>query len=115
MKKITLLLLLITSFTFAQTNFIPGTITKQDGTVLNGFINYQDWKIIPEEIEFKVGQTIQMFAPNEIKAFEVKNDKFISRDVTLDVTEQKLQRLTKRHDPAFEDKRIFLNVLELRF
>lgn len=113
MKKITLLFLLLTSMAFAQTNFISGTITKQDGTVLNGLINYQDWKIIPDEIEFKVGERIEKLTSNDITAFEVENDKFISRDVTLDVTEQNLQRLTKRHEPKFEDKRVFLNVLEL--
>ncbi|WP_034059948.1 porin family protein [Lacinutrix jangbogonensis] len=113
MKKITLLLLLFTAVAFSQENFIPGTVTSMDGSIKTGMINYQDWKIIPDEIEFKVNENIEKLSPKDILEFEVEDDKFISREVTLDVTEQNLQRLTRSHKAEFKNTRVFLNVLQL--
>ena len=111
MKFIKLLFLFFTCNLFSQNNFIPGTVTTNKGEVLNGFINYQDWKVTPNEIEFKQGEEIIVFLPSDIKAFGVKEDKFISRNVKLDVSEQNLQKMDKSDKPKFIDTLIFLNVL----
>ncbi|WP_044403492.1 porin family protein [Lacinutrix sp. Hel_I_90] len=111
MKYYTLFLFFVALNSYAQDNFIQGTITKNDNSMIVGEINYQDWKKMPNEIEFRVGSTVAVFKPQDIKAFEVENDKFISRLVTIDVTEQKLQKLNKTTEIKFEDKTVFLNVL----
>lgn len=111
MKYFALFLFFVAFNSYAQDNFIPGTIIKNDNSTIVGEINYQDWKITPNEIEFKVGNTVEVFKPKDLKAFEVENDKFISRLVTIDVTEQKLQRLDKTTEIKFEDHTVFLNVI----
>lgn len=100
----------ITSLT-AQSNYVSGTVTTKNNQVLNGEIDYQDWRKTPETISFKQGDNIRTYKPEDLVAFEVEGDKFISRHVTLDVTEQRLQYMNKTTRPRFEDIHVFLIVL----
>ncbi len=111
MKIIMLLFVLLTCNIYAQNNYISGTIVTNNDKTLKGEINYQDWLITPEVIKFKSGESIKKFDVSEIKSFEVEGDKFISKKVKLDVTEQKLGRMKKGDKPLFVDKIVFLNVL----
>jgi len=111
MKFIRFFLILFTCNAFAQDNFVPGTVTTINGTVIKGELNYQDWKKTPEVVQFKKGEKVREYSPRELKSFEVESDKYISRKVTIDVTEQRLQKMDKSLDTKFEDKYIFLNVL----
>ena len=48
-----LLVLLFCISVSAQKNFLAGEITKPDGTIVVGKIDYKEWKINPKEITFK--------------------------------------------------------------
>ncbi len=111
MKLIKALFILLTISAYSQDNFIPATLTTINGDEIKGELNYQDWKKTPEKIEFKVGGTVKEYLPGDVKSFQVESDKFIARKVTLDVTEQRLQKMDKSLKTKFEDRYIFLNVL----
>ena len=111
MKLIKALFILLAFNAYAQDNFIPGTLTTITGDKITGELNYQDWKKTPKTIQFKVGGAVKDYTPEMVRSFQVESDKFISRKVTLDVTEQRLQRMDKSLETKFEDRHVFLNVL----
>ncbi len=108
-----LVLLFLTSFlnTVAQSNYIPGKITTKDNKVIQGLIDYQNWKKTPNLIKFKNASSENLFSPEDIMAFEIENDKYVSKLVNLDVTEQRLDYMTKDQEVKFQEKQVFLNVL----
>ena len=95
----------------AQSNFVNGSVTTINNQVFTGQINYQDWKRTPETILFKTGETIRTYKPEDLLAFEVEDDKFISRLVSVDVTTQVLNKMSENDEATFEDRHVFLNVL----
>lgn len=111
MRVIAILFMLLTCNIYAQSNYVSGTIVTNDGNTLKGLINYQDWLVTPEAITFKSGESIREFKASEIKSFNVSGDRFISRNVKLEITEQRFQRMDINDKPLFVDKTIFLNVL----
>jgi hypothetical protein len=112
MKFIRFFLILFTCSAFAQDNFVQGEVVINNGDTLKGEINYQDWKVTPEKIEFKSGGILRVFRVSDVKSFKVKGDRFISEKIKLDVTVQKLQRMNRTDKPRFTEKKVFLNVLE---
>jgi len=108
-----LVLLFLTSFlnTVAQSNYIPGKITTKDNKVIQGLIDYQNWKKTPNLIKFKNASSENLFSPEDIMAFEIENDKYVSKLVNLYVTEQRLDYMTKDQEVKFQEKHVFLNVL----
>lgn len=113
MKLIKLFFILIFANGMAQTNYIPGKITTNDHQVIEGEINYQDWKRTPEVISFRNGNTETNYKPEDLIAFEVENDKYVSREVKLDVTEQRLREMNNTDEAKFENRHIFLHILAL--
>ncbi|WP_250433996.1 outer membrane beta-barrel protein [Hanstruepera flava] len=111
MKLIKIALMLCVTSMSAQSNFVTGSVTTKNNQILNGEIDYQDWKKTPETINFRQGEDIRTFKPEDLLAFQVENDKFISRSVTVDVTEQQLSKMTDTQKVMFEDRHVFLNVL----
>lgn len=111
MKTVKLLLLLISFTSFSQSNFVQGKITTNENRTINGLINNKDWKKAPVKIEFKQGEKTIFYTADDILAFEVEGEKYISKTVDLDVTIQVLNEMTKDDKPMFENKRVFLNVL----
>lgn len=111
MKYFTLLALLFSLSIVAQTNFVDGSVTLKNNSKITGEINYQEWRKNPRTISFKVNDNVTNYKPEALIGFEVAGDKYISRKVTLDVTEQRLQEMDKTTQPKFEETHIFLNVL----
>ncbi len=109
--KLILLSLVVNSY--AQTNFIEGQITLKDGSVLSGLIDYRDWKRTPTQISFKksVEGNLIYYTPEQLMSFNVLDDKFTSRLVMLDMTEQRIQKMDFRDEVKLIEKHIFLNVL----
>lgn len=95
----------------AQNNFIPGSITKLDGTILKGDINFQDWKRSPKQIEFRNGDGTITFSPERLLGFTVGEETYISRLTSLDVTEQNLNKMHPSTPVEFMDVHIFLRQL----
>lgn len=113
MKTIKLLVLLTTINFFGQTNFIKGTITTNEGTVVEGFIDYQEWRTNPKEIKFKSNDAIIIYSPMDISRFNVSNEIYFAKKVVLDVTPQRLSSLKKNIKPILKEKILFLNSLVL--
>lgn len=95
----------------AQNNFIPGSITKMDGTIIKGDINFQDWKRSPRQIEFRNGDGTFMFTPEQLLGFTVGKDTFISKFTSLDVTEQNLNKMHASTPVEFMDVHIFFKTI----
>jgi len=112
-KYFKLILLLIVANSYAQTNFVKGQVTLNDGSVLTGLIDYRDWKRTPNQIAFKNSVTSDLisYKPEQLMSFSVQDDKYISRLVMLDVTEQRIQKMDFRDEAKLKEKHIFLNVL----
>lgn len=111
MKFIKIALFLCVTSAIAQTNYVTGSVTIKNNQIIAGEIDYQDWKKTPETISFKQGDKIKIYKPEDLVAFEVSDDKFISRLVSVDVTQQQLNKMTDTDKVKFEDRHVFLNVL----
>ncbi|MDT3404134.1 hypothetical protein [Mucilaginibacter terrae] len=76
------LLLALPAAIYAQSNFKPAYILKLNGDTLKGYINYREWNITPENIEFKPSlssKSITKFQPSQISGFGINNiDRYIS-------------------------------------
>ncbi|MCK0124447.1 PorT family protein [Gelidibacter sp. F2691] len=96
---------------YGQSHFVEGTIIKKDSTEANGLINDQLMRTNFGEIQFKTGDEIVTYTPNDILGFRYKDNVYVSRMVKLDVTNQNLQMMTKGDESKFENRQIFLNVL----
>jgi len=51
------LLILAPLFSKAQSNYKPGFIVSLKGDTTYGFINYREWKLTPNQIDFKTAIT----------------------------------------------------------
>lgn len=111
MKPLQVLLFFISFTTFSQSNFVQGSITTNDNETIIGLINNRNWKTTPSRVEFKLGDKSVFYTADDIVAFEVGDDKYISKTIDLDVTIQVLNEMTKDDKPKFENRRVFLNVL----
>jgi hypothetical protein len=87
-------LLLCTLLSLAQSNFLPGSITKPTGEVENGFIDYKEWSKNPSTINFKksLDETVSTYSADEILGFEVTGkDKFVRARIKKDMMPVKIQ------------------------
>ena len=88
MKKIIFTLLCFlyfSNFSFTQSNFVAGTITKPDGTVVTGQIDYREWTLNPTKINFRasvIGRT-EIFTPTQIKEFSITTKKEFYKSATV--------------------------------
>lgn len=98
--------LAISAHTYAQKNFIPGSITKLNGEVVQGFINYEGWFKSPEVIEFKeeIDGNIQVITPQIVKSFKTANSKYISANINMIRAEINTNRLTLNYVPEYIKK-----------
>jgi hypothetical protein len=99
---------------FAQSNFLPGSITKSTGEVVNGFIDYKEWSKNPSKINFKTGQdeTVTSFSVEEILRFEVTGkDKYVRARIKKDMMPVKNQDLAVIPANKFETETVFLREL----
>src|ERR1700749_4494076 len=58
---------------FAQSNYHPGYVIKNNGDTLKGLVNYREWAYSPLSIEFKTAASSSVieFNPRSIKAFQI--------------------------------------------
>jgi len=59
--------------TQAQSHFLKGSVTRSDGSVGNGWIDYREWELNPEHIRFRAqeGAAALTYGADDISAFEV--------------------------------------------
>ena len=97
MKKIFLSFILFAGFLltgFSQSNFIEGSITIPDGTVVPGLIDYQEWAVNPGKINFKTNKksTIQVFNAEQIKSFYIKSKKENYRSAFVELNKETVDK-----------------------
>ncbi len=75
MKYILIILITILPFSvFAQSNYYPGYVLKNNGDTLKGYIDYHEWTRSPKSINFRAVKTDKVtehFDPQSIKGFKV--------------------------------------------
>ncbi|OFX89119.1 MAG: hypothetical protein A2W99_02015 [Bacteroidetes bacterium GWF2_33_16] len=115
MRKITLLFVatLVSFNILSQTNFEPGYIIDLSGNKTDGFINYKNWDINPEKIEFKASENgnVNEYTPLEIKEFFVSNDLYVGTSVEIDLSSTKTEELTYNANPELVNQNVFLQIL----
>ncbi|MGN6638501.1 MAG: hypothetical protein ACTHJ8_06285 [Mucilaginibacter sp.] len=107
--------LLLPVFSFAQSNYKPGYVVTLKGDTIKGFIDYREWNMNPDEIDFKSSLTDNnsvKYGPNDIGYFDIvglesfiKYSGPISTDAINDVS-------TDVRDTSFRVATVFLKVLE---
>jgi len=97
----------------SQQNFIQGEIKDLQGETTKGFIDYQNWKQNPTKIYFKetLSSPFRIFSPKSLLSFNVSNDRYISKTVTIDKSERKIQNLAKQFYQKNEIRKVFLKLI----
>ncbi len=94
MKKRFLFLISILFVTFlgkAQQNYVPGEITKLNGEVVSGLIDYQEWKINPININFKTTNTsvIKTYSVKDLESFMIAGKKELYQKAVMGINAEK--------------------------
>lgn len=116
MKKISLAATLIFFVTtaFSQIKFEKGYFIDNDGNKVECLIQNGDWLYNPAEIEYKIDENSQ---PKKIGASSIKefgftdHSKYISRQVNIDRSPDKLNDLNESPDPVFSHETLLLKVI----
>jgi len=81
---------------FAQSNFIPGSITKSAGESINGFIDYKEWSKNPSTISFKksLDEAATAYSVDDLLGFEVTGkEKYLRARIKKDMMPVKISEL----------------------
>lgn len=89
-KKIlfTLIVILIFQLSYSQKNYLPGYIINIKNDTIHGFVDYKNWNINPNKINFKVKKdhTPITYSHNNINGFAVKDEIYVSAIVNLETS-----------------------------
>jgi hypothetical protein len=82
------LLLLVSQNAISQQNFIPGYIISLNGDTLRGYIDYRNWNKNPDKVIFREfsGNKAAIYLPNEILAFGIKDEYYVSATVSIETS-----------------------------
>lgn len=110
---VALFILFNPSTTFAQKKYQSGEITKLDGQVEEGFINYQNWVKNPNSISFKLNEngTAVSYKPTTIRGFRVANESYESATVQVENSPVVLDKLSKSTDLQLRTETVFLQTM----
>ncbi len=113
MQKSTLLLFftLFLPISFLSAQNIE--ITLKDGTLVQGTTGHNALVRTPDKLEVRVGNETLVYSPSMIEEFSLNGDKYISKEIELNTTNQNLQSLTDFTELEWVKKDVFLRVLVL--
>ena len=112
--KLTLLLTLITFSTYSQISFEKGYFINNDNQKITCLIKNVDWASNPESFEYKNSENseIKKISIKDVKEFCILNvSKFIRANVEIDISSESANKLSKKREPIFKNKILFLKVL----
>nr|WP_294940951.1 hypothetical protein [uncultured Mucilaginibacter sp.] len=117
MKKIILLLLplfLLTTLSFAQSNFKPAYVVTLAGDTVKGEVDYQEWGSNPSGIRFRTADNkTHNFTTADIKYFNIdKLDIYQRYSGPISHDETNSNRVIGGRDTSFTVKDVFLKVLQ---
>ncbi len=109
------LFIALPSAIFAQSNYHEGSVLKNNGDTLKGFINYQEWLRSPRSIDFKINKadkkTLQ-FDPQTIKGFQIAGmETYIAYTGTISMDKASFPDLPNGLDTTKKQDTIFLKQL----
>jgi hypothetical protein len=102
---------------YAQKTILKGYIIKLNNDTVKGYIDYKNWNKNPVSINYypALNDKPQTLDVKSINGFGITDDKYnesyISKTVKLETSPQQLGKLGFDKEPAFEDKILFLRVL----
>ncbi len=114
MKNSNLLLLVLLIFIAvsvnAQKNLKPARVVLSDQSVLEGFIDYQQWGANPASIRFMPSENAKptVYYPNEVLHFEVGDDYYASAVVPVELSPNEIARLTDSAGFILQTDTVFL-------
>ncbi|GAA4199703.1 hypothetical protein GCM10022289_10460 [Pedobacter jeongneungensis] len=104
-------------FLYAQKNILKGYIIKLNNDTVKGYIDYKNWNKNPVSINYypTLNDKAQSLDVKSINGFGITDDKYVesyvSKAVKLETSPQQLGKLGFDKEPSFEDKVLFLRVL----
>lgn len=115
MKKLSLFTGLISVCLFnAQIKFEKGYFINNSGEKTEVLIKNLDWKNNPTEFEYKINDSSKSDRENITNVQEfgiVDGEKYIRKTVMVDRSSNNLDFLSKKREPEFEQKEVFLKYL----
>jgi len=104
---------LIHSTSFAQENYIAGSIINQAGDTIKGLLDYRNWNINPDKISFKANaeSAPRIYTPSDIRGFLVADDLYRSAPVEIETSTYKTKELEYGAQFKLESRRLFLRAL----
>lgn len=110
--RINLLIILLVSINiYGQSNYHNGKIKLSDQSELDVLMDYGGWIKTPEQLKVKYQDEVRIYEPEQLLEFTIDGDRYISRKVNLDITNQDLQKLNSTINQQTELRHIFLRVL----
>jgi hypothetical protein len=87
--------LLLCGNVFAQEKFLPGYVINLKGDTIFGFVDYRNWKINPDKINYKesTGNKIIEYSPSDIIEFKVKDEIYASAIVNIETSPRNTEDL----------------------
>ena len=112
-KSLLIISLFINTIAFSQQNFVEGNIKTIAGESIKGYINYKNWKKNPSKIYFRrtINSEIEMLSPSNIISFNVANDNYVSKNVSIDLTSRSIQNAKSYFYDNNEIKKVFLKLI----
>ncbi|WP_343668873.1 outer membrane beta-barrel protein [Chitinophaga sp.] len=120
MKKIILPLTccLVAMTTYAQHNFVPGTVAISQQDSLRGFVDFKNWSSSPKEIFFKTTENgaVTKYTPEQISGFTMQSNgelMYVTKHVLLDITPYIVSSTQRVTQPQTEllDSTVFIQQL----
>lgn len=80
--------ILLFQLVHSQEKFLPGYVINLKGDTLHGFIDYRNWKINPDKVDFKneTGNKQITYQPSDILEFKVKDEIYVSATVNIETS-----------------------------
>ena len=112
MKKLLLAIILLPLFSNAQSNYKPGFIVNLKGDTIRGVIDYKEWDLNPNNIQFNDNRTpgkSETVSTDNATAFGINGFEYYQR-FTLKVSQDQvdINKLPVKIDTAFLTNTVFL-------
>lgn len=107
---------LLPTLSYAQSNYKSGYVVNIKGDTLKGYIDYREWNLDPDAIEFKTtlsDQSPKKFGPSDISYFNINGLDAYERYsglISMDITDK--DHLGYSRDTTYQTKNVFLRLLQ---
>jgi|GEM_PF-747609 len=109
---------IVPSILFAQTNYHPGYVLKNNGDTVKGYIDQREWQESPTTIDFKTSMDDKehlQFDPSNVKGFQITGiETYITYTGLISNDRNRLPDLPNRLDTSKIQASVFLRRLTAR-